>query len=224
MGVPNAANWALSKRTFHWGLAIAVTVALLAPKPDDGSGLVHIAAGTVALALVLARLGTRLLGEVRPFVKDAWRLKWPNLSKGPKGFAPLMMQGARIGGFLFLAIIPIAVGLGVVGLGQGEDSPLLEVHEAAGTAIMVLAIGHATAILVFALFTKYNLLAITLFGGARSFFEGGVRGALGLALGSTLGLAALAYVWGPYDLGAKIAAQSEQESGEAPSNEIEDDD
>jgi cytochrome b561 len=226
MTASNAANWALGKRAFHWALALAVLVALVAPKPEDeGGGLVHIAAGTTALALVLARLGQRLLGEVRPFVKDAWRLKWPDLSKGVRGFAPFMMQGARIGGFLFLALIPVAVGLALVGIGQGEESPLLEAHEAVGTTIMALAIAHAVGIIMFALITRYDLVGVTLLGGARSFLEGGARGAAGLALGAMLGVAALAYLWGPFDIAAKATAVGEGETGgEDGRNEDHDDD
>lgn len=213
MSNANAANWVLGKRVFHWGLALAVLIALLAPKPEDGEGLLHMVAGTSALALVLARLGWRLLGDVRPYVKDAWRLKLPNVSKGPKGFAPLLMQGARIGGFIFLALIPIAVALALAGIGQGEDSPLLEAHEAAGTAIMVLAIAHAVAVILFTLIIKYDIFGITLFGGAKSFSEGGARGWLGLIFGAAVGVAALAYVWGPFDVASKASALSEQEEG-----------
>jgi cytochrome b len=208
-----AANWVLGKRLFHWCLALAVLIALVAPKPEDGDGLLHILAGTSALALVLLRLGWRLLGDVRPYVKDAWRLKTPDVTKGFRGFAPLIMQVARIGGFLFLALIPIAVALALTGIGQGEDSPLLEAHEAVGTAIMALAIIHAFAVILFALIIKYDIFGITLFGGAKSFSEGGARGWLGLILGATLGVAALAYVWGPFDVASKASALTEQEEG-----------
>ncbi|MDX2273928.1 MAG: cytochrome b/b6 domain-containing protein [Hyphomonadaceae bacterium] len=211
MSNASAANWVLGKRIFHWGLALAVLLALLAPKPEDGEGLLHILAGTSALALVLARLGWRLLGDVRPYVKDAWRLKLPNVSKGPKAFAPLLMQGARIGGFVFLALIPIAVALALAGIGQGEDSPLLEAHEAAGTAIMVLAIAHAIAVILFTLIIKWDIFSITLFGGARPFSEGGARGWLGLVLGAAIGVAALAYAWGPFDVASKAATLAEQD-------------
>lgn len=211
MSNANAANWVLGKRLFHWGLALAVLIALLAPKPEDGEGLLHIAAGASAFALVLVRLGWRLFGDVRPYVKDAWRLKMPTASKGARGFAPLLMQGARIGGLAFLALIPIAVALALAGIAQGEDSPLLEAHEAAGTAIMVLAIAHAVAIILFTLIVKHDLFGITLFGGVRSFSEGGARGLLGLVLGAVLGLAALAYVWGPFDVASKAAALGEHE-------------
>ena len=98
-------------------------------------------------------------------------------------------------------------------IGQGEDSPLLEAHEAAGTAIIVLAIAHAVAVVLFTLITKFNLFGITLFGGARSFFEGGARGVWGLALGTALGLASLAYIWGPFDVASKASALTEQETG-----------
>lgn len=213
MSKANAANWVLGKRVFHWGLALAVLIALLAPKPEDGEGLLHIMAGTSALALVLVRLGWRLLGDVRPYVKDAWRLKLPNASKGPKGFAPLLIQGARIGGFLLLALIPITVAFALVGIGQGEDSPLLEAHEAAGTAIMVLAIAHAVAVILFTLIMKYDVIGITLLGGVRSFSEGGARGWLGLVLGAAVGVVALAYVWGPFDVASKALALTEQGQG-----------
>lgn len=219
-----AANWVLGKRAFHWGLALAVVIALVAPKPEDGAGLVHIMAGTAALALVLLRLGWRLLGDVRPYVKDAWRLKMPDASKGARGFAPLLMQVARIGGFVFLALIPVAVGLALGGIGQGEDSPLLEAHEAAGTAIMVLAIAHAVAVVLFTIIIKYNIFAITLFGGAKAFSEGGARGAWGMVLGAALGLGALAYVWAPFDIASKAAALSEQEAGGGEGREHDDDD
>lgn len=209
----NAANWVLGKRFFHWALALAVLAALLAPKPEDGEGLLHIIAGTSALALVIARVVWRLFGDVRPYVKDAWRLHLPNLSKGARGFAPLLMQSARLGGFVFLALIPIAVALALGGILQGEDSPLLEAHEAAGTTIMVLAIAHAVGVVLFTLIMKYDLFGITLFGGAKSFIEGGARGAWGLTIGAALGLAMLAYVWGPFDLASKAASLSEQEAG-----------
>jgi cytochrome b len=213
MSNANAANWVLGKRVFHWGLALAVLIALLAPKPEDGEGLLHIMAGASALALVLVRLGWRLLGDVRPYVRDAWRLKRPDISKGPRGFAPLLLQGARIGGFIFLALIPVAAALALAGIGQGEDSPLLEAHEVAGTAIMVLAIFHAAAVILFTLIIKYDLFGITLFGGARSFSEGGARGVWGLVLGAALGVAALAYVWGPFDVASKASMLTEQENG-----------
>lgn len=209
----NTANWVLAKRVFHWGLALAVLVALLAPKPEDGDGLLHIMAGTSALALVFVRVGWRLLGDVRPYVKDAWRLKMPNVSKGPKGFAPLLMQGARIGGLVFLALIPIAVALALAGIGQGEDSPLLEAHEAAGTAIMVLAIAHAVAVILFSLIINYDIFGISLLGGAKSFSEGGARGWLGLMLGAAVGVMALAYIWGPFDVASKASALTEQREG-----------
>ncbi|MBX9747079.1 MAG: hypothetical protein K2X34_09270 [Hyphomonadaceae bacterium] len=223
MSNANAANWVFGKRVFHWGLALAVLIALLAPKPEDGEGLLHIIAGTSALALVLVRLGWRLLGDVRPYVKDAWRIKLPNVSKGPNGFAPLLIQGARIGGFAFLALIPIAVALALAGIGQGEDSPLLEAHEAAGTAIMVLAIAHAVAVILFALLIKYDIFGIALFGGAKSFSEGGARAWLGLILGAATGVAALAYVWGPFDVSSKASALTEQEEGEGERRHGDDD-
>lgn len=215
MSNSSAANWAVGKRLLHWGIALAVLVALLAPKPEDGEGLLHIFAGTTALALVLVRLGWRFVGDVRPHFKDALRLKAPDPSKGARGFAPLLLQSARLGGFLFLALIPVAAALALTGIGQGEESPLLEAHEAAGTAIMVLAIAHAVAVLLFTLVMKYDLLNITLVGPARTFGEGGARGAWGMALGAALGVAIFAYVWGPFDVRAKAAALSEQgEHGE----------
>lgn len=209
----HAANWVLGKRLFHWGLALAVLIALVAPKPEDGEGLLHILAGSSALALVMVRLGWRLFGDVRPYVKDAWRFRMPNLSKGPRGFAPTLLQAARIGGFAFLALIPIVVALALAGIGQGEDSPLLEAHEAAGITIMVLAIAHAVSVILFTLVIKYNLFGITLFGGARSFSEGGARGLLGLVMGAVLGVAALAYMWGPLDVASKASALTEQAEG-----------
>jgi cytochrome b561 len=209
----NATNWVLGKRVFHWGLALAVLIALLAPKPENGEGLIHIMAGTSALALVLVRLTWRLLGDVRPYVKDAWRLKMPDPSKGPRSLAPLLMQCARIGGFVFLALIPTAVALALAGIGQGEDSPLLEAQEAAGTAIMALAIAHALAVILFTLIIKYDLFSVTLFGGALSFSEGGARGASGLVVGAALGAAVIFYVWGPFDVASKASALTQQEAG-----------
>lgn len=205
-----AANWAVGKRLVHWGIALAVLVALLAPKPEEGEGLVHIFAGTMALALVLVRVCWRLVGDVRPYLKDALRLKAPDMSKGARGFAPILLQGARLGGFVFLALIPIAAGLALTGIGQGEDSPLLEAHEVAGTAIMVLAIAHAIGVILFTIILKYDLFNITLIGGARAFGEGGARGLWGMALGAAVGAAMLIYVWGPFDVAAKAAALSEQ--------------
>lgn len=76
---------------------------------------------------------------------------------------------------------------------------------------MVLAIAHAVAIILFTLIVKHDLFGITLFGGVRSFSEGGARGLLGLVLGAVLGLAALAYVWGPFDVASKAAALGEHE-------------
>jgi len=85
-----------------------------------------------------------------------------DISKGPRGFAPLFMQGARIVGFLFFALVLVAVGLGLGDVAQGEDSPLLKAHEAAGSAIMALAIAHVVAAILFTLIIKYKLLGITL--------------------------------------------------------------
>lgn len=209
----NAANWAIGKRVVHWGIALAVLVALLAPKPDDGSGLLHIAAGTTALALVLVRLSWRLIGDVRPYFKDALRLKAPGLAKGARGLAPLLLQGARLGGFAFMALIPVAAALALTGIGQGEDSLFLEAHEVAGKMIMVLAIAHALAVIAFTIILKYDLFNISLVGGARAFGEGGARGLWGMALGAALGLAALAYVWGPFEIATKAAALSEHGEG-----------
>lgn len=78
---------------------------------------------------------------------------------------------------------------------------------------MVLAIAHAVGVVLFTLIMKYDLFGITLFGGAKSFIEGGARGAWGLTIGAALGLATLAYVWGPFDLASKAASLSEQEAG-----------
>lgn len=222
MSAGSVANWAVSKRLFHWSLALAVVVALIAPKPEDGGGLVHIGAGVTALSLVLARIGWRLSGGVRPFVKDAWRIRLPDPSKGPRGFAPPLMQLARLGGLLFLILIPLAVGLALGGLGQGEDSPLLEAHEAAGTTIMALAIGHALAVPLFSVLTKFDVIAVTLTGAARGVLEGGVRGATGLVLGAAIGLAAMAYVWGPFGVQTKVAAL-EQAERDGATGEREDD-
>lgn len=203
----------MGKRVFHWSVALAVVVALLAPKPDDGQGMLHIAAGSAALALVLARLVWRLLSDVRPYAKDALRFKAPVLSKGARGIAPFLLQGARVGGFLFLALIPVAAALALAGIGQGEESPLLEAHETAGKIIMVLAIAHAVAVVLFAVAIKYDLINVTLLGGARSFSEGGARGVIGLAAGAFIGFAALAYVWGPFNVAAKAAVFGESEHG-----------
>lgn len=207
--VASPSNWALGKRAFHWGLALSVLVALVAPKPEHGEGLVHVIAGSAALLLVLTRIGWRASGQVRPFLKDAFRFRRPDLARGPKAFAPLMMQSARVGGFLFLALIPVAVGLALAGVSQGEESALLEAHEAAGTAIMVLAIAHVAAVLIFTLLTRYDVIRVTLAGGARSFLEGGKRGLLGLTVGAALGAGVLAWAWGPFDLQGRLVAGAE---------------
>jgi len=220
-GANVAANWAMGKRVLHWGTALAVVVALLAPKPEHGEGLLHIAAGSTAAALVVVRLVWRLVGDVRPYFRDALRVKLPALDKGARGAAPFLLQIGRLIGFAFLLAIPITAALGLTGVGQGEEGPLLEAHEAAGTAIMVLAIVHAAATLLFALLIKYDLIGVTLTGGARSFSEGGARGVIGLLMGVALGAAALAFVWGPYDVMAKAAAMSE--SGENGEHEGDDD-
>jgi len=224
MTTSTAANWALGKRAFHWALAAAVIVAVVAPKPDDdGGGLAHILAGTIAAALVLARLGQRLIGSVRPFIKDAWRLKWPDLSTGARGFAPLLLQAARVAGLLFLALIPVAAAVALGGIGQGEDSPLLEAHEALGTTIVALAVAHAIGIAAFALLTRYDLPRVTLFGGAPSLLEGGARGAIGLLLAGALGVAAMTFVWGPFDVAAKAAALVAEDMSSARSEPAADD-
>lgn len=210
----NASNWAIAKRVFHWGLAIAVLVALIAPKPDDGGGLLHISAGLSALALVLVRVGWRLAGDVRPHVAGSWRLKAPDVSNGLRGLAPPLAQGARLGGFLFLALIPVAVSLALAGIGAGEDSQLLEAHEAAGKAIMALAIAHAAAIVLFTVIMRYDILRVTLTGGARSVFEGGARGVLGLAVGAAAGAIALVYVFGPFEVAAKASMLNDHAAAE----------
>lgn len=209
-----AANWVVGKRLVHWGIAVAVVIALVAPKPEHGEGLLHIAAGSTAAALVVARLMWRLLGDVRPYFRDAVKIRPPATSRGARGYAPFLMQIGRLIGFVFLAAIPVAVALALAGIGEGEDSAFLEGHEAAGKAIMFLAIAHAAATLLFAVLMKYDLLGVTLTGGARAFGEGGARGTMGLILGAALGAAALVYVWGPFDVGAKAAAMQELEQGE----------
>lgn len=211
----SAANWVLAKRIVHWGIALAVTIALLAPKPEHGEGALHIAAGLTACALVLVRVFWRLLGNVRPYLKDAVRLAPPKLAIGARGFAPLLLQSGRLGGFLFMALVPAAAALALtgLGLGGGEESPLLEAHGAFGTAIMWLAILHASAVIGFAVIMKYDLVGVTLTGGARAFAEGGARGLWGMALGAALGAAVLAYAWGPFDVAAKAAALEHGEHG-----------
>jgi len=211
----NAANWVVAKRLVHWGIALAVTVALLAPKPEDGAGALHIGAGLTACALVLVRLFWRLLGNVRPYLKDAVRLAPPKLAIGARGFAPLLLQGARLGGFLFLAATPAAAAAALIGLGQGggEESPLLEVHEALGTAIMWLAILHAVAVVIFSIIMKYDLIGVTLTGGWRAFAEGGARGVAGMVVGVALGVAVLTYALGPFDALSKAAALEQGEHG-----------
>jgi cytochrome b561 len=201
-----AANWAIGKRLLHWGLAASVLVALLAPKPDDGEGLLHIAAGTSALALALARIVWRSVAAVKPRLRDSFRITLPRLERGLRGFAPTLVQLARLGGFLFLAAIPIAVALALAGLSQGEDSLLLEAHEAVGTAIMVLAIVHAAAAIVFTLLIKYDLIGITLSGPAVAFADGGPRAVVAMVMGALVGLGALTAIWGPYEVAAKAAA------------------
>jgi hypothetical protein len=103
--------------------------------------------------------------------------------------------------------------LELVGIGQGKRSPLLEAHEAVGTTIMALAIAHAGGMIMFASMTRYGLVGVTFIGGLRSFLEGGARGAPGFAIGAMLGIAALAYVWGPFDIAAKAAVVGEGETG-----------
>lgn len=208
-----AANWALAKRAVHWGIALAIVVALIAPKPEHGEGTLHIAAGSAALALVIVRIVWRVIGGLKPYLRDALRLRLPNTTIGPRGFAPLLLQGARIAGFLVMAVVPVAVALGVIGIGQGEDSPLLELHESAGNTLMALAIIHAAAVILFSLIMKFNVLGITLTGGARSISEGGARGAVGLAMGVALAVASVAYIWGPLDIQGKAAAMREAEHG-----------
>ncbi|MBL8544282.1 MAG: hypothetical protein JNJ63_10800 [Hyphomonadaceae bacterium] len=211
-----AANWALLKRVLHWGIAVAVVTALLVPKPEHGEGLVHMAAGTTALALVLVRVAWRVIGGVKPALTDALRLRLPDASRGARAFAPLALQGARLLGFALMLAIVVAVGLAVTGIGQGEDSAALEAHEAAGTTIMVLAIAHAAAVLLFALLMKYDLIGVTLFGAVGKVSGGGARGAAGLALGAALAAASVFTIWGPMDVAGKAAAMQEQgEHGEA---------
>jgi len=61
---------------------------------------------------------------------------------------------------------------------------------------------------------KYDLLGVTLTGGARSFAEGGARGLVGMLAGAAVASAALAYVWGPLDIAGKAAAMQENDGGE----------
>src|SRR5690606_15789864 len=88
-------------------------------------------------------------------------------------------------------------------------------HEGAGNTLMVLAIVHAAAVILFTLIMKYDVVGITLTGGARSVSEGGARGAVGLAIGAALAVASIAYIWGPLDIQGKAAAMREAEHGEA---------
>ncbi len=218
-----ASNWALLKRLFHWGIAAAVVVAWLAPKPGHGEGLIHIVAGTLALALVLVRVGWRVIGALKPALSDALRLRLPDPSRGPRAFAPLLLQSARLLGFALMLAIVAAVALAVIGVGQGEDSALLEAHEAAGTMIVMLAAAHAAAVLLFALLMRYDLVSITLFGATGKVSEGGGRGAAGLAVGAALAAASVFYLWGPLDLAGKAAALQENDEHGASWSEHDDD-
>ncbi|MEZ5995553.1 MAG: hypothetical protein R3C25_07335 [Hyphomonadaceae bacterium] len=210
-----AANWVLAKRLVHWSAAVAVTVALLAPKPEHGDGLLHIAAGSAAAALILVRLCWRLFANVRPYFKDALRLKPPNLSIGARGWAPLLLQSARLGAFVLLIAVPAAAVLALAGLAQGEESVWLEAHEFAGKTILVLAVAHAAAVAGFALIMKYDLVTTTFAGRARAFLEGGPRALWGLLAGAVFAAAALSYVWGPFDVASRAAALAEHGEGRA---------
>lgn len=218
-----AANWPFAKRLVHWGIALAVLTALVAPKPEDGEGLLHIFAGSTAAALVMVRIGWRLIGNVRPYLRDSLKLRAPKTALGARGFAPPLMQGARLGGFLFLALIPAAVGLGLAGVAQGEESAPLEAHEAVGTAIIWLAVAHAVAMVAFALIMKYDLLGITVAGPARALSEGGLRGFAGMVLGAAIAAAGFAYVWGPFDVAGKAAGLEEREGGGGGEGRYDDD-
>ncbi len=52
----NAANWVLGKRVFHWGLALAVLIALLAPKPERDA-LIAATALTLGLTVMTRNVG-----------------------------------------------------------------------------------------------------------------------------------------------------------------------
>jgi cytochrome b561 len=194
-------------------MALAVVIALIAPKPEDDGGLVHIAAGSAALALAIVRIVWRLAGDVRPRMRDGFRFTWPKFEQlGMRALAAPASQLGRLIGFAFLALVPLTAALAIFGVQGGEDSPLLEAHEAAGTAVMSLAIAHALLALAFAALGRIDILGVTLWRrGPLS--EGGARGAAGAILGAALAAAALAALWGPYDIAGRV--QGIAESGEA---------
>ncbi len=208
------AGWAFSKRVLHWAIALAVLVAVIAPKPDDGAGTIHIAAGSLAAAMVVVRLFWRLVSDVRPRFRDSFKVSIPSFDKlGPRAFAMPAAQIGRLIGFAFLALIPATVAFGVFGIEAGEDSPLLEVHEAAGTAIVILAIAHALLALIIAALGRFESIGMTLWRSGP-LNEGGARGIVGLFGGAAIAAAALFYLWGPYDI-ANRAANFEDRGSES---------
>ena len=211
---PRRNGWPIAKRVLHWVLAISIVVALLAPKPEHSAGLLHVAAGSVALAAALVRIFWRVLGEVRPRLRDSFRMPVRRVKElGAKAFGGPALQLSRLLGFAFLALVPLAFGAAIFGLAAGgEESPALELHEALGSAIMYLAIGHAVLVGVFAILSRTNVLGMTLtWPGVAS--EGGARGAIGIVLGLIVSLAVLGYVWGPFDLPMRLDVLQAGEGG-----------
>jgi hypothetical protein len=205
-------GWPWAKRVLHWGAAVCVAVALLAPKPEDGAGLLHIAAGSLAAALLLARLGGRLLGDVRPRLRDGLRIGGPSpQAAGPRAYAMPAGRLGRLLGFALLLAVPAAATLGVTGITAGEDSALLEAHEALGTAIIFIASAHVILSFVFAALARFDVLGVSLWR-AGPVLEGGRRGMAGLAVGVLVAVGLLTYLWGPYDIASRAARLQESDS------------
>ncbi|MEZ5939686.1 MAG: cytochrome b/b6 domain-containing protein [Hyphomonadaceae bacterium] len=203
-------GWPLAKRALHWVLAISVVVALIAPKPEHSPGLIHAAAGSVAVAAALIRIFWRLLSDVRPRLRDSFRISLRRLPDlGPKAFGAPALQLARLGGFAFLALIPAAFAAALIGVGGGGgESPALELHELLGSVVMYLAIAHAALALAFAVLLRSNIVGLTLTWPGVA-LEGGARGIAGIILGVFLSVAVIGYVWGPFGLPARLEAMME---------------
>ena len=206
-------GWPIAKRAWHWSFALAVVVALLAPKPPEPNSMIHIVAGTIALALGLTRLVWRGASEIRPRLRDGLRLTFPSMAaKGVRALALPASQLGRLTGFILLGLVTAASGLGVLGLTGGGENAVLETHETLGEAIKFIVIAHVALTLIYAYLIRMDLLGVTLTrSGALG--EGGQRGMIALLAGLAVGILALGWIWGPYSLTERVDAFRLSEDG-----------
>jgi len=171
--------WDVPLRLFHWLLVAAIAIAFLSSEGDSPIASWHIAAGWVAVVLIVFRLvwgfiggeHARFVNFVRPS-HIAGHIR-SLLSRDPEhtvGHNPL----GALAVLALLAAIAAVLWTGIqLDAGQGSE----DVHEALAYGLLALVGLHVAAVVLMSVMTRENLVQAMITGRKRASLHIGARDA-----------------------------------------------